>query len=229
MASTLNTCNTQLSTPPISTTPSPKISKIGDFSLTYHYCDLMPNPSKIKQNPYSWEEVGYIVNTNQLELLARSKQETERYLTFKSWLKNHQLQIQDYIIQQELKWTDSTSNNQLFTNSNDVKILLNKFPYYFEDSITHLCIWTKVDIPNDPQSDIGDISTTTRSLIDKYVGKTFPNHPFLWFRNWANLQLVKLISHVHVLVKGLDQEKLNQVLETCGELLTLEDYQELLG
>lgn len=226
--------NTQLATPPSSQAASPKISNqdksllYKSLSISFVQSDLMPNPSKIKENgPFKWSELKNIVNNNQLELLARSKNETQRYLDFKTWLKLENLNIQNYIIKYELNWQDAVSDAKLFTRSDDVKILLNKFPYYFEDDVTHFCIWTKVQIPNDPDSQIGDLSKHTRLIIDKYVRKTFPNNQLLWFRNWANLQSVKLISHIHVLVKGLDDETLHNLLGSSGNLLTNEDYLEL--
>lgn len=196
----------------------------------------MPSASKISERPYTWSEVRDIIRYNDLELFARSEESTEKYHQFKRYLKQHNSTVVRHIVTHALKWKtpeelegveDSQINVQesgdpLFTNASDLKIVRNDFPYYFEDDVAHLCVWTKRRIPSDPESKLGDLSTESRALIERYVVKTFveylgiPREDIVWFRNWDALQSVKEISHVHVIIKGMTQEQLDKVLGTPG-------------
>ena len=80
---------------------------------------------------------------------------------------------------QELNDEDVIINpklNRLFIEPSDLKILLNDFPYNFDNGIYHLCIWTKFQIKPDPNSPIGDISPNTRKIIERYLSKTFSKY-----------------------------------------------------
>lgn len=173
--------------------------------------------------PFTWEKIKQIVGENRLELFTRTRQQMDSYIQFKKMLNDENISINDFIKKYELEWDDSTNqtcSTKLFQGG--VKILLNKFPYNFPNNITHLVIWSKIDIPSDPTSPKGDISPKTRSIIDKYVAKTFSSYDVVWFRNWSNLQSVKALSHIHVLVK--DMPDVHKVLGTNGCLLEDGDY-----
>lgn len=107
------------------------------------------------------------------------------------------------------------------------------FLIIFEKQVTHLCIWTKFRIPADPTSPIGDISKKTRQIIEKYLTKTFVEKygiewsDILWFKNWESLQSVKRLSHIHVLIKGLDQEMIEDMLYGPGVPLTIEELEQI--
>ena len=173
---------------------------------------VMPNASKVKASPFKWEEIKYIVEHNQLELFARSQEETVRYLDFKHRLKKAGVSILDHIIKQELHWKEDALKQEgdFFSDPSTTTVIYNQFPYYFEPQVKHLCAWSKVYIPADPNSPCGDISPETRAKIDDYVFKTFiePNgldkENICWFKNWESLQSVKSISHIHILINDVD-------------------------
>lgn len=205
-------------------------------------------PSKIINCPLKWEEVIEIVQSNELEKFARSRLLTENYLRFKNKLEEDGTTVFKHLVSTELKWYDPKDNNdlpwdavvtskmpdadivikpkgnRLFECEEDVCILPNHFPYYFEQDIVHLCVWTKVRIPSDVDSPIGDISTFTREIIEEYIQKTFMKYldidrsHLVWFRNWEALQSVKAISHVHVIVKGAPADKVSSLFYTPGIL-----------
>lgn len=172
----------------------------------------MPNASKVKANPFKWEEIKYIVEQNQLELFARSQEETVRYLDFKHRLKKAGVPILDHIIKHELHWKEDELKQEgdFFSDPSTTTVIYNQFPYYFEPQVKHLCAWSKVYVPADPSSPCGDISPETRAKIDDYVYKTFiePNgldkENVCWFKNWESLQSVKSISHIHILINDVD-------------------------
>ncbi|KAK6198877.1 uncharacterized protein RJT21DRAFT_51881 [Scheffersomyces amazonensis] len=179
---------------------------------------LMPNPSKIKNQAFAWDEVEYIVENNHLEILARSRSETKRYLEFKHILKERGTTVLEYLMNHELKWDKkdlkqtAVNDTIIFNDPTEIKIMYNKFPYYFEDDVHHLCVWSKKSIPADINSEEGDISDDMKRIIETFVEKTFvkligvPRDQLLWFKNWGVLQSVKDVSHIHILIKDIDGE-----------------------
>ncbi|KAG2732508.1 hypothetical protein G9P44_004925 [Scheffersomyces stipitis] len=225
-----------LATPPATPTLVSKTKELSTFasgkSLDEYYqilniqevrSELMPNMSKVKvDKPFTWNEVHFIVTTNQLELFARSQAATDRYLKFKHDLKESKVNILDHILANEVRWDveDLREEGAIFADKSDLRIIHNRFPYYFEDDVSHLCVWSKVRIPTDPNSADGDITTETRNKINQYIEETFIRPLGLtweqveWFKNWTSLQSVKSISHIHVLIKGGDKNKIEQMVES---------------
>lgn len=203
----------------------------------------MPAASKISERPFSWPEVRDIVKHNELEIFARSAQTTEKYLRFKRQLSEANTTVFKHLVVSTLQWQTEEevanlkdadivvpdSGSKLFTNASDLKVVQNDFPYYFEDDVAHLCVWTKKRIESDPNSALGDLSPASRAIIERYVCKTFvdglgiPRENLVWFRNWEALQSVREISHVHVVVKGMTAEQFLSVVGGPGIPLTEAD------
>ncbi|EMG46929.1 hypothetical protein G210_2805 [Candida maltosa Xu316] len=209
----------------------------------------MPQPSKIKHgDPFSWSDIQFIIRSNQLEIFARSEQQTVKYHNFKQWLKDQNISINDYLLNHELHWKESDIRDQIhevsdeysveypedliFYNRDDISILYNKFPYYFDNNVKHLCIWSKLRIPVDKESPVGDISERTKKIIHRYLEKTFVEKgiswdQIVWFKNWLTLQSVRSISHIHVILKDVDDEFIEKLIGGSGEVLTLDDYRNV--
>jgi len=182
--------------------------------------------------------------TNRIDKFRRSPSKAEEYQRFKDYLKSNNISSTAILLGEDLNWAKVDSNykiletyldaksDKLLNHKDDIKIILNKFPYNFEPNVTHLLIWTKVPIEADPDCPKGDISSSTRKLINKYVQKTFvqglgiPPENIVWFRNWRALQSIKDLSHIHVLVKDLPSEQLHSILNTPGAPLENSDYIE---
>ncbi|MDC6271299.1 GIG1 family protein, partial [Acetobacter pasteurianus] len=244
----------QLNTPPRSPSTTLDLASIYKrLNIRIHHSPLMPQPSKIKHgSPFSWDDIVYISNTNQLELFARSEEQTNDYHKFKQYLKDNNITINDYILKHELHWKQSDLRLQqhvitgkseysteypqdlIFHNVDDLKILPNKYPYYFDKNIAHLCVWSKLTIPNDVNSTVGDISPLTRRIVDKYLEKTLGSRgvtkdQFVWFRNWSSLQSVRSISHIHVILRDVDPKVIDEVMQCGGTPLSIEEYREILN
>lgn len=146
-----------------------------------------------------------------------------------------------YIIKNRLRWTtdgviDTTpTSSRLFAHENDVCFIPNDFPYKFEAGVTHLVVWSKLAIPCDPESSIGDVSPATRRVIETYVHRNFvqqmglPRENVVWFRNFPALQSVVELSHVHVLVKDLSDDFYQAILDTAGTLLSEAEVDEIMA
>ena len=104
-----------------------------------------------------------------------------------------------------------------FANPADYKIMPNDWPYGMDDGITHLIVWLKVRLESEPAR--GDMTPRSRQQIDEFVQKTFtdrvsnlpgPKEKVMWFKNWTSLQSVPGMEHVHVLVRDVPQEIIDE-------------------
>lgn len=127
--------------------------------------------------------------------------------------------------------TDQQKLKSVFTKQDLFKTTMNDFPYYYEPNIMHLLVWSKIRLPiylNDTtdidmfetsNNQFPDMNPACQALIDKFLDQTLhdkygltPGKDYLWFVNYSNLQSIKAISHVHVLIKwDSEQEKLKMI------------------
>ncbi|KAL8932554.1 MAG: hypothetical protein Q9211_006251 [Gyalolechia sp. 1 TL-2023] len=63
------------------------------------------------------------------------------------------------------------TNFTAFVSKGDIKILYNDWPYGIDERIVHLVVWTKFDLPDDP--DTKELTTAMRQDIESYVDRTF--------------------------------------------------------
>lgn len=90
----------------------------------------------------------------------------------------------------------------------------------------HLVCWTKSPIPTlDNSVHAGDLTPEARVIIEGFVERTFSRHlgkeNVLWFKNWASIQSVRSVEHIHVLIRGASEEFLKTVVgaEANGEMI----------
>lgn len=79
--------------------------------------------------------------------------------------------------------------------------------------MTHLVVWLKNRIPVDEAT--GDLTPESRHRIEEFVDRTFVDElrqnghaedNVRWFKNWAQLQSVRGLEHIHVLVRNVPDE-----------------------
>ena len=82
-----------------------------------------------------------------------------------------------------------------------------------QPDITHLIVWLKGRLETEPSR--GDMTPKSRQQIQQFIQKTFidrvdglpgPKEKVMWFKNWTALQSVPGMEHVHVLVRDVPQE-----------------------
>lgn len=102
-----------------------------------------------------------------------------------------------------------------FAEPSDYHVLKNDWPYGLTPEITHIVVWTRTLIPTDPQT--GDVTPESRRLIRDFVGRFFIDKlgpggegRVMWFKNWVALQSVRSLEHIHVLVKDVDAETVEE-------------------
>ncbi|ODV88268.1 hypothetical protein CANARDRAFT_5562 [[Candida] arabinofermentans NRRL YB-2248] len=192
----------------------------------------------VGESPMPFPEARDHIVGMQTQNLYRAKEVMDRYDAQKIRLKSAGIDPITNIIVNELFWMPKDTplntssqdilNNQLkyaderpFANTDDIVITKNTFPYFIENSES-LCVWVKFPLPPDPASEVGDISDEHKALIEKYIQSTFvewlgvPRENIAWFKNWAALQSIKSLAHVHVILNGADEATINKALGTGG-------------
>ncbi|KZF21687.1 hypothetical protein L228DRAFT_248411 [Xylona heveae TC161] len=172
---------------------------------------------------HTWEDLKKIIANNDLAVLKRKPSDLVRYIAWSSGVKEQYGTITKYICEERLHWPPliSADGGVAFTYNNptpfadpaDYKILRNDWPYGVTPDITHMVVWLKTPIPIDSQT--GDLTPESRMLIDAFVDKTFTSRlgpeRVQWFKNWAQLQSVRGLEHVHVLLKDAPPELIKEL------------------
>jgi hypothetical protein len=124
----------------------------------------------------SWAVVQQKVAQNRLDLFQRVPSDLRRYLGFSWKLKQDYGSVMNFILNSRLQWTlPITPRGRPFEFDDDIKILRNDWPYGIDRRITHLVVWTKFSLEEDPAT--GDLTDAARAEIDAYVRKTFGRMP----------------------------------------------------
>jgi hypothetical protein len=119
-----------------------------------------------------------------------------------------------YLLEHRLPWGSPPFryNSAIpFSDSSDYQILLNDWPYGLTKDITHIVVWSKTPIPVDEKT--GDVTKESRNIIEEFIVRTFgqrlgSRERVVWFKNWVQLQSVRALEHVHVLVKDASEADL---------------------
>ncbi|VEU22558.1 DEKNAAC103609 [Brettanomyces naardenensis] len=192
----------------------------------------------VGDTPMNFNLVRQIVLSGDIARMYRSPDCLRKYRQFKASLKERDIDMTTNILVTQLKWMSPTvdlktpaskligsikySDARPFANEKDMMIMPNAFPYNLEEGIVHLCVWVKFPLPPDPNSEVGDISDTNKQLIQIYIEQTFAKglglskDKVIWFKNWAALQSVKSIPHIHVVIDHPDPAKIEALIGTGG-------------
>ncbi|CAO2650537.1 Nn.00g018290.m01.CDS01 [Neocucurbitaria sp. VM-36] len=175
--------------------------------------------------PHSWSNLHHLISTHQLEELKRWPSALKAYLAWTAHVKEKYGNVMTYLLQQRLFWDpieDETgalrfdvSNVVPFADEEDFKTLRNDWGYAFEDGIWHVVVWLKQRLPVDAE---GLLTNEGRSLVEGFVRREFRERAeekeegskVIWFKNTTNLQSVRSLEHVHVLVRDVDDRVLER-------------------
>lgn len=102
-----------------------------------------------------------------------------------------------------------------FADPSDYRVLINDWPYGFAPGIVHIVVWSRTPIPTDDE--VGDMTPEGREMVAGFVKRYFVDRlgpdgedKVMWFKNWVALQSVRTVDHIHVLVRDVDQEVLEE-------------------
>jgi hypothetical protein len=102
-----------------------------------------------------------------------------------------------------------------FQDPSDYRALLNDWPYGLDHDITHIVVWSRTLIPVDENT--GDLTPESREVVKQFVKTYFVDRlgaggeeNVMWFKNWVSLQSVRALEHIHVLVRGVSDDILEE-------------------
>lgn len=133
-------------------------------------------------------------------------------------LKQNYGSVLSFVQQERLHWDSiSPTAGQPFTNPADYKILYNDWPYGIDPDITHLVVWTKFLLEDDPET--GSLTPESHQMIDDFVIKTFctedgiSRDKLIWFKNWKSLKSVHALEHFHVMLYQASPDFLGRITD----------------
>ncbi|KAH0286569.1 hypothetical protein M436DRAFT_50823 [Aureobasidium namibiae CBS 147.97] len=170
----------------------------------------------------SWHEVQEFIRTNRIDLFQRVPSDLRRYKAYTAKLKQEFGSVMNFVMAERLRWQDLVPQGEPFSNPDDIKILLNDWPYGIDTRIVHLVVWVKFQLEEDTIT--GDLTDSARQQIDSYVNQTFRDHVgtanCIWFKNWASLKSIHAVEHFHVMLFNTDAKFVADV--TNGDVALLD-------
>ncbi|KAF2431553.1 hypothetical protein EJ08DRAFT_180166 [Tothia fuscella] len=204
------------------------------FNLTERDREILSQTDE-EYHLQTWDDLKEIIGNNDLQLLTRLPSQLKKYLAWTTKTKEEYGDMTTFLLQKRLYWEPKPSTDPAapptfpyknpvpFANRSDYRILVNDWPYGLSPGIKHICVWLKVRLP---LVESGDLSDNGREMVERFVDDTFVKglgvegqDRVQWFKNWAGLQSVQGIEHIHVLLRDVDEDKLAGVVETLGEPL----------
>lgn len=157
---------------------------------------------------------------NNLSVLKRKPSDLRRYMKWTAETKAEYGSMSQYLLVHRLPkaWGAPPFTPQSmipFENPSDYQVLLNDWPYGLTPDITHIVVWSRTLIETDFQT--GDMTSASRQTIEAFVKRFFIDRlgpsgqgRVLWFKNWVALQSVRALEHIHVMVKDVDKDTLDE-------------------
>lgn len=131
-------------------------------------------------------------------------------------LKQNYGSVLSFVQNERLRWDSiSPSGQPPFVNPADFKVLYNDWPYGIDPDITHLVVWTKFLLEDDPET--GFLTDEYHDLIESFVKRTFcgpgavERDQLIWFKNWKSLKSVHALEHFHVMLHKAPGDFLTKV------------------
>ena len=102
-----------------------------------------------------------------------------------------------------------------FADPSDYRVLINDWPYGMTPNMTHIVVWSQTPIETDNVR--GDMTPESRKVVSDFVQRFFIDRlgpggddHVLWFKNWVALQSVRTLEHIHVIVRDVDKDILDE-------------------
>ena len=197
-------------------------------------------PQEYRHVSISYEGAGTWLSVmsaaNNLSSLRRPPSQVRKY---HDWIQETRIihgSVSDYLCKVRLQWQPLSPQAQLhststfaynnpipFVDVEDWKILRNDWPYGLEKGITHLVIWSKTPIAVNAET--GDLTDHSRAVIQSFIDQVFvrtlsaladaPDR-VLWFKNWATLQSIRSMEHIHVMIRDVPEEIIKSWVSSGG-------------
>ncbi|KAL2127494.1 hypothetical protein VTI74DRAFT_10637 [Chaetomium olivicolor] len=169
---------------------------------------------------HTWDELRDLIQSNNLAHLKRKPSDLRRYIKWTAETKASYGSITDFLIAHRLPkaWGSppfKPASDTPFADRSDYRVLINDWPYGFAPGITHIVVWSRTPIATDDT--VGDMTPESRKIVGDFVKRYFVDRlrpggeaKVMWFKNWVALQSVRTVDHVHVLVRDVEPEVLEE-------------------
>lgn len=168
---------------------------------------------------HTWEDLHHLIGTGQLDQLKRWPSFLKAYLAWSAHVKKKYGSATQYLLQQRLGWQPlvetgalrfTLANETPFADERDFTILKNDWTYAVTPGIYHTVVWSKKPLDVDSE---GALTEQGRKTVTDFVDRTFrkpagedkEGEKVQWFKNTTNLQSVRSLEHVHVLVRHVPE------------------------
>ncbi|KAI1191282.1 hypothetical protein F5B17DRAFT_330513 [Nemania serpens] len=175
---------------------------------------------------HDWEDLKKIIGENNLSVLKRKPSDLRRYMAWTAETNAQYGSMTNYLLAHRLPkaWGSppfTPASSVPFHDKSDYSILINDWPYGLTADIAHIVVWSRTIVDTDPQT--GDMTLESREVVSDFVKRVFVDKlgpegeaKVLWFKNWAALQSVRTLEHIHVMVKDASQELLQDWTRELG-------------
>lgn len=146
--------------------------------------------------------------------LVRTPVDTRKYLLFYHETGKKHGSVAQYVQQHRLHWWPppvQPADPVPFANPEDYKILRNDWPYGVTPDITHMVVWSKARL--NVVAEKGSLTQASWDLVQQFIDRTFGSvlgdnaaEKLIWFKQNAKWQSVKALEHIHVIVRGVEEE-----------------------
>lgn len=124
----------------------------------------------------SWPELQGHIAKNRLDIFQRTPIELRRYFAFNYKIKMKYGSVMNFVLGEKLHWKHPiVADGKPFEKDSDLSVKRNDWPYGIDERISHLVVWTKFPLEEDPKMG-RDLTDRQRKQIDDYVEKTFRVH-----------------------------------------------------
>lgn len=161
-----------------------------------------------------------LLGENNLSVLKRKPSDLRKYMKWTAETKAEYGSMTQYLLLHRLPkaWGAppfTPRSAVAFEDPSDYRVLANDWPYGFTPDITHIVVWSRTPIETDPVT--GDMTPETRQTVAAFVKRFFADRlgpdghdRVLWFKNWVALQSVRSLEHVHVMVRNVEKDVLDE-------------------
>ncbi|UQC79240.1 uncharacterized protein CLUP02_04719 [Colletotrichum lupini] len=168
---------------------------------------------------HTWDEVQNVIAAGEMGQLNRAPQDLRNYILWLAEVGKSHGSVLEFVRREKLRWQNpiAARDDVPFADPHDWKILWNDWPYAFDDGIMHLVMWSKSKIAVDP--DTGLPTEESARLIEAFLDRTFGGglgctrcENLLWFKQKAAWQSVKALDHIHVLLRGVQEDQVERLI-----------------
>lgn len=157
---------------------------------------------------------------NNLSVLKRKPSDLRRYMKWTAETKAQYGSMTKYLMAYRLPKSWGTppfkpASNTPFADPSDYRVLFNDWPYGMTPNMTHIVVWSRTTIETDNEK--GDLTPESRKVVVDFIERFFVQRlgpdgsdKVLWFKNWVALQSVRALEHIHVIVRDVEEDILNE-------------------